>query len=489
MNRRRFVALLLLLSFVAAAWLYVAARDPWPDVQDVRVPRAEAAHTARVLASTIALLDRTHGAPGRPYSRSSYAKGHGCLRATVSVPELPVGLRHGVLAGPAEYAAWVRFSNGSERLQSDQDRDARGLALKLMGVPGDKLLAAEKAEQTQDFVLSDSSRAAVPDVAAYAGLIDHVSRGSRYGWFFDDWSWKPWRWRVRELWLATRAAAGPPASLLQTRYYSQTPYRLGPEQIVKYEARPCERTRPPRRDRTESMLREGLREELSLGDACFELLVQLQVPGRNMPVEDATVEWSEADSPFLPVARIVIPKQDFESPEQDRFCEALSFTPWHALPAHEPVGGLNRLRRAVYQEVSRYRHARSGSPRGEPRGSCLDLIAQSCVEPTPGPASAATGAAPASQVAPSPVATAEPKPRRSRTATAPPPIAEPPAAEPPAAEPPAHEPPAAGRQLQSHRPKRHPACPTDHPPPRRASHDRAPLPIAAMMCAAGGGAP
>ena len=89
--------------------------------------------------------------------------------------------------------------------------------------------------------------------------------------------------------------------------------------------------------------------------------MQLQIPGKNMPVEDPTVLWSEQDSPFLPVARITIPKQVFDTPEQDRFCEDLSFTPWHALPEHEPVGGLNRLRKAVYLEISRYRHARNGS--------------------------------------------------------------------------------------------------------------------------------
>ena len=64
--------------------------------------------------------------------------------------------------------------------------------------------------------------------------------------------------------------------------------------------------------------------------------MQLQVAGKNMPVEDATVEWSEKDSPFVKVARVIVPEQEFGTPQQNAFCENLSFTPWHALPDHGP---------------------------------------------------------------------------------------------------------------------------------------------------------
>jgi hypothetical protein len=97
-----------------------------------------------------------------------------------------------------------------------------------------------------------------------------------------------------------------------------------------------------------------------------------------MPVEDATVLWSEKDSPFLEVARVTIPRQEFATPEQDAFCENLSFTPWHALPEHEPVGVMNRVRKALYQEISRYRHERNRAPRAEPKGFCLDLTGATC---------------------------------------------------------------------------------------------------------------
>jgi hypothetical protein len=218
--------------------------------------------------------------------------------------------------------------------------------------------------------------------------VERLSRGDRWGFFTRDWTVRFWRWRWRELWIHERARRTPPASLLQTAYYSGAAHRLGPRQYVKHALRPCVRSRPPRQDRTADMLRASLREELGTADACFDLLVQLQVPGRNMPVEDPAVTWSEKDSPFLPVARVTVPRQSFDSPEQLGFCEALSFTPWHSLPEHEPVGGLNRVRRAVYLELSRYRHAENGTPRAEPRGHCLDLTGAAC------PGAEASGPAP-----------------------------------------------------------------------------------------------
>jgi hypothetical protein len=390
---RRFLWLLFLALVAASVGFCRAARDPWPAQQGIVVPEGEVLDTARVVAETVALIDRAH-VEGRPFTRSAFAKAHACVRATVDVPDLEPRLRHGLFARRGGYQAWIRFSNGDARVASDQRRDAHGLALKVMGVAGDKLLESERGADTQDFLLSDSPRFPVANVREYAELVESMARGSRFAYFLDG-SLLPWRWRVRGFWLAFRARSAPPSSLLQTQYYSGTASRLGQEQFVKYGARPCEAKRSPRSDRTDDMLRLRLREELTRGDACLELTVQLQILGKNMPVENPTILWPEADSPFLPVARVTIPKQVFDTPEQDRFCEGLSFTPWHALPEHEPVGGLNRLRKAVYLELSRYRHARNAAPRGEPRGYCLDLTGATCPVATAGVAAglAATSAA------------------------------------------------------------------------------------------------
>jgi catalase len=345
----------------------------------VSVSPDEDAYTSRIVASAVAMIDAAHApAKDRPYTRDVHSKAHGCVKARFEVGEVEPRLRHGLFARAADYDAWLRFSSGDTHVQSDEIHDARGFALKVMGVPGEKLLPAEKDAPTQDFVMINSPRFFVRTLPDYAAFTAFLSRGSRYGWFFDGFSWKPWRWHLRELSLAAHTLEPPPASLLQTRFYSLSAYRLGPSQFVKYSARPCETRKPPRRPKGANMLRETLKAELAQGEGCFDLAVQLQVAGKNMPVEDATVLWSEADSPFLKVARVTIPRQEFDTPEQNAFCENLSFTPWHALPDHEPVGVMNRVRRAVYQEISRYRHAKNAVPRAEPRGFCLDLTGATC---------------------------------------------------------------------------------------------------------------
>jgi len=433
---RRLLTVVVVFAVAVAVWLALAIRDPKPGVQGEQQEVDESAWTARIVASAVAMIDGTRQ-PGHAYTRDVHSKAHGCVKAKVEVPALEPRLQVGMFAHPGTHEAWIRFSSGDTRVQSDLVRDARGFALKVMDVPGEKLLAAEKDETTQDFIMINSQTFFVRTIADYGDFMAFMGRGDRYGWFLGGWSWKPWRWHVRELYLAMKTLKATPASLLQTQYHSLSAYRFGPDRYVKYSARPCEKKRPPRRNKTPNMLREELKDELSKGEGCFDLLVQFQVPGKNMPVEDTTVLWSEKDSPFVPVAKVTIPRQDFDTAEQNAFCENLSFTPWHALPAHEPVGVMNRVRKALYQEISRYRHAKNQAPRAEPHGWCLDLTGATC----PGAAEEATARAPVATPPPRPAATPTPAPPPEPAAT---PAAEEPAPATPDSEPEPGAPPDTG---------------------------------------------
>lgn len=374
---RRLAVTLAVIAAVIGVWLGLALRDPWPAEQGVRVSPDEGAYISRMVASSVAMIDAARP-EGRPFTRDVHSKAHGCVQARFQVGELDPRLRHGLFARAGTYDAWLRFSSGDTHVQSDKIRDARGFALKVMGVPGEKLLPAEKDATTQDFVMINNPVFFIRGLPEYEQFMASMARGSRYGWFFNGFSPKPWRWHVRELYLAGRTLKPPPASLLQTQYHSLSAYRLGPSQFVKYSARPCQARKTPRGDKGDNRLRAALEAELAQGEGCFDLLVQLQVAGKNMPVEDATVLWSQKESSFLKAARVTIPQQKFATPEQDAFCENLSFTPWHSLPEHEPVGVMNRVRRALYQEISRYRHAKNAAARAEPRGFCLDLTGATC---------------------------------------------------------------------------------------------------------------
>ncbi len=70
------------------------------------------------------------------------------------------------------------------------------------------------------------------------------------------------------------------------------------------------------------------------GGAEFEIRVQLCTDLDAMPVEDASVQWPEDRSPYRPVARLVLPKQDAMSEARSAFVtDSMSFRPGGASAA------------------------------------------------------------------------------------------------------------------------------------------------------------
>jgi hypothetical protein len=324
---------------------------------------------AEVAALLCATLDREYPV-GTVVRRDAHPKHHGLLAATFVVDDVPVDLRHGVFAAPGQYETWVRLSNGSPRIQSDRKRDQRGLAIKLLGVPGEKVLPGERDSQTQDFVLASAPRFFIRDAASYVAFARAAARRPSFRVFGYFLGINPFAWRLHELG-ALAASLRHTNDLLTTRYWSQVPSRLGPH-VVKYSVRPVGEVAPAKPSRSPDFLREALIAHLSARPARFEFLVQRQRNASTMPVEDATVEWSERDSPFERVATLDIQMQRFDTPDRMALAEQLSYTPWHTLPAHEPLGGINRMRRVVYETLSAHRHARNGVPRGEPTTLAID---------------------------------------------------------------------------------------------------------------------
>src|SRR5260221_11913203 len=384
-TRTRVVSVGLLVLF--AWWLHRRLADPPPGEQGEVVPPDEDRYTVGIINSAVDLIEGAQKA-GDVHHRDVHAKAHGCVEAGVGVGRGAPAFRPGVFAEPRSYDAWIRFSSGDTHQQPDKVRDARGFAMKLMGVPGEKLLEEEKNEETQDFIMIYSRVFFIPTVKEYGLFMRYMGDGSRYGFFVGGPSFHGDRWRLREMLLALKTLKSAPRSPLDPQYHSLSAYKLGPELNVKYSAKPC--ALPGGKGGTKSgdnFLREALKSDLAAGSGCFDLLVQPQVAGKNMPVEDTTIEWREKDAPFVKVARVLIPKQAFDTPEQNAFCEDLSFTPWHALPEHRPLGGMNRLRKAGYLEILRYRHGKNGPssspPRREPRGFCLDLTGQPCPDAAP----------------------------------------------------------------------------------------------------------
>ena len=100
----------------------------------------------------------------------------------------------------------------------------------------------------------------------------------------------------------------------------------------------------------------------------MDFMIQFRTDPKKMPIENTLIRWKEKDWPFIKVATINIPPQSFNSREQLEFDENLSFNPWHCLPEHRPLGGVNLARREVMKALSDFRLERNKITRVEPTG-------------------------------------------------------------------------------------------------------------------------
>jgi hypothetical protein len=291
-----------------------------------------------------------------PGLRGQHPKGHGVVWAEFTVePNLPEDLKVGVFKEPGKtFPAWIRFSNAANK--DDTKKGPHGMAIKLMGVEGEKVLESEKNEKTQDFILIDHPVFFIRNAQDFASFFSALadSSGKPPLKFFVSGA-NPLKWHTRELQILLTMKQNKITSPLATEYWSTTPYRLG-STAIKFSTKPTVSQTDQSFGKTENYLHEAMVNQLKDQDAVFDFLIQRQTDPVKMPIEDATVRWSEKDSPFQKVATIRIPRQVFDSPEQTAFGENLSFTPWHALPEHAPLGSLNRVRKVVYQSLSEQRH-------------------------------------------------------------------------------------------------------------------------------------
>ena len=359
--------LLILIGLGLLAWGMASGWYAWqhrgPVSTQEEIPADEAGMTQDTLQTAIRIVDQ-HRENTR-YLRDAHAKAHGCVNAQVRVlDDLDPELRQGVFSEPGKtWQAVMRLSNGNAYPQFDSIRDARGMAIKLQDVPGTQLLASQHDRAEQDFVMFNHPNFFVSDVAEYRQNIAAQAEGKKVMAFFP--SWDPRTWQIRHLFIALATLSPAPASPTQTTYFSVSPYKFGTAN-AKFRVAPdpdnCPAyTLPEQNQALPNFLRNALNQQLSTDrvPACFVLQIQRQNANRYMPIEDTSIEWQESDSPFETVARIEVPAQDFDTPGQNLRCDNLSFSPWHGLEAHQPIGGINRLRKAVYDAVSQYRHTRN----------------------------------------------------------------------------------------------------------------------------------
>ncbi|MGH3094240.1 MAG: hypothetical protein ACRDOG_18170, partial [Gaiellaceae bacterium] len=147
--RRAFDALLRdRLSTLVTALINRKRTDEGLQIAEEKAQPDEDAHLDDIIATFTAQM-RGLWNPGY-FERGGNTKTHGVVRAELTVrDDLPEHMRRGIFAEPRTYRAWVRYSGPGPYVTPDiDDVGFMSMSIKLMGVPGPKLLDDE--ELTQD---------------------------------------------------------------------------------------------------------------------------------------------------------------------------------------------------------------------------------------------------------------------------------------------------------------------------------------------------
>jgi hypothetical protein len=302
----------------------------------------EAEVTARFIAFLKAATEKRH--PTGVRRRFNQGRATACVDAEFTVLDgLAPELRVGLFAQPRTYRAWIRFANAAST--TDREPDVRGMSIRVLGVDGANLTPGATS---QDFVLNSHPVMMVPGTREFLELLQANEAGGfrRIAYFLTH---------ARALRIASASRANPTCHL-DIHYWSTTPYLFGAQRAVKYVVAPGSARRSPRPPAlSDTYLRDAMRARLIEEDATFDFKVQFQTDGRRMPIEDASVEWSRDESPYVLVARVRIPKQSIDDAAAETRCEQQAFNPWHCLAEHRPLGGMNRARREIYPAMAAFR--------------------------------------------------------------------------------------------------------------------------------------
>jgi hypothetical protein len=300
------------------------------------------------------------------FERGGNTKTHGMIRGEFIIrDDIPANMKVGIFAKPQTFRTWVRFSGPGPYVTPDiDDIGFMSISLKLMGVPGPKLMGDEKL--TMDMTAVSTPTFVTPDTNANAQLQEASLKNAQMLYFINLRRSHVLDLLMQALWIKTQS------SPFEAPYFSCVPYLLGDGQAMMYSVWPKtnKRTKIPRLPRRppDDYLRRAMVADLSEGDVELDFRVQLQTDPHLMPIENNGVLWPERLSPRVPVATIRMPKQVFDIPAQTNFARQLSYNPWHCIAEHRPLGNQSRARKRIYETLAKLRQEMNGVPHYEPTG-------------------------------------------------------------------------------------------------------------------------
>jgi hypothetical protein len=345
----------------------------------VEQPEPEENAVFEKLSQTMQHITRTMAGHYRHAYRPVHAKSHGVLVGTLTIDSgLPEPLAQGLFANPGSYPVILRFSTNPGDLLADSVSSPRGLAVKVLNVPGE-MLSSHSGNTTQDFVCVNAKVFGAPNPAGFleqVGILDKtleypeavkqavstVARGTNVA--------------LRAIGIHSGSLDNlghPYTHILGETFSTIAPLRYG-DYVAKIAIVPSSRNLKDLAGKHIDAghgfnpLEDAVREFFRANTASWEIQAQLGLDSEATPIEDASKQWPEDQSPYRTVAMLTVPPQESYSDARQIFVdEQLSFSPWHALAAHQPLGGIMRARRDAYEAAQKYRAERNLRPHVEPR--------------------------------------------------------------------------------------------------------------------------
>ncbi len=278
------------------------------------------------------------------------------LRAKLQVMDnLPEYAKQGLFVKPASYDTLIRISNGGVDVKPDAVPDIRGFAIKVLGQNAPSALGNGNT-QNQDFTLINQSAFSFPKSAPFIALVLAASESpfallkhmiGTYGLIGG----------FQKIAKTVKTFGKPFSGFMTETFHSAAPIACG-EYAARVRLIPI--AAKPNLTPNKSDLSVDIKNALATETVEFNLQLQFFVDEKITPVEDASVDWLESESPYITVAKLVIPSQNLDSADAKTLAEKIEktlFDPWNALLAHRPLGDVMRARKVVYYASQKQRGA------------------------------------------------------------------------------------------------------------------------------------
>ena len=346
-----------------------------PEVEDVQPYEAE------TIAEVNEIFDGIMQTTATDYGhavRAVHAKAHAVLEGVFTVDAgLPPELAQGLFAQAGGHKAYLRFSTNAGDILPDDIVLPRGLALKVLDVDGERLSTEEGT--AQDFIMINGPVFMAKNTEDFAGSLKLLARttdkmeGAKE---MLSGVLGAINKALGAIGLPSTTLAGlggaPNVDPLGETYFSVTPFRYG-DYIAKFSLAPVSKRLTDLTGKeviiagNPNAIRDQVRQEMRTLEGSWEFRVQLCRDLEKQPVEDPTKEWKAEDSPWLRVGTLTVGPQDSWEPARvTAVDEAMRFSVWTGLAAHQPLGNINRARRDAYKHSADFRARFNRCPIREP---------------------------------------------------------------------------------------------------------------------------